>query len=69
MNAADRHFRSKASRVSFFRDRLAVSARIYEDALFVVTGRGSVRPSGYDAEVTALSRMKPKRRSITMRDL
>lgn len=44
----------------------ALSAKTSEEVFCVVANRGSIRPSAYDAEVTALSRMKPKRRSIAI---
>jgi hypothetical protein len=50
-------------------DRYALSAQTSDEVLSVVTNRGSIRPSAWDADVVALSRMKPKRRSIAMWDL
>lgn len=41
----------EASHFSFFCDRYALSAQTSEEVLSVVTNRGSIRPSGWDADV------------------
>jgi len=56
----------EASHLSFFCKRYALSTQTSNDVLSVVTNRGSIRPSAWDADVTVLSRMKPKCRSMAM---
>lgn len=58
----------EASHFSFLCDLYARSAQTSDEVLSVFTSLGSIRPSACAAEVTALSRMKPKRRSMLMWD-
>ena len=55
-----------SSHFSFFRDRYALSAQTSPLVFSVVTRRLSMRPSAAEADVTALSRMKPNFRSMLM---
>ena len=58
-----------ASHFSLLCDRYALSAQTSDEVFCVVTRCRSMRPSAAEAEVTALSRMKPYRRSMAMWDL
>lgn len=67
MNTADQHLRGEPCLV--LPRPAALSAQTSDSVLSVLTSRGSIRPSGWNAGVTARARMKPNLRSITMSDL